>query len=294
MSQIRILVRDVWYTLQTTDLGVIRVAARIVAALARDSARMVPGVRVALGRSTHSKLAELAEQASLRHRHHRCRRRRPRPHRRRRPRRSGHLRRSRPRRGTRHPAACHRHPAGEYRPANHHRERHRRRHPHRRRSVGPRPRQPDRIAVHRTRAGFLPRGRDRATAITSRVSHPRCRTTTTLGGRSGGACPAPKARRPAMNSSGSPPRSGWCARMNCRRRRSVSLTQHSPASPPLPASSPSEGYRRVVASRPIVTVLTTARNTAAAAESIPDGAAPDLFLQRREVLLAGVIRASWR
>jgi uncharacterized alkaline shock family protein YloU len=70
MSQIRILVRDVWYTLQTTDLGVIRVAARIVAALARDSARMVPGVRVALGRSTHSQLAELAEQASLRHRHH--------------------------------------------------------------------------------------------------------------------------------------------------------------------------------------------------------------------------------
>jgi uncharacterized alkaline shock family protein YloU len=70
MSQIRVLVRDVWYTLQTTDLGVIRVAARIVAALARDSARMVPGVRVALGRSTHSQLAELAEQASLRHRHH--------------------------------------------------------------------------------------------------------------------------------------------------------------------------------------------------------------------------------
>ena len=69
MSQIRVLVRDVWYTLQTTDLGVIRIAARIVAAMARDSARMVPGVRVVLGRSTHSKLAELAEQASLKHRH---------------------------------------------------------------------------------------------------------------------------------------------------------------------------------------------------------------------------------
>jgi uncharacterized alkaline shock family protein YloU len=69
MSQIRVLVRDVWYTLQTTDLGVIRIAARIVAALARDSARTVPGVRVALGRSTHSKLAQLAEQGSLRHRH---------------------------------------------------------------------------------------------------------------------------------------------------------------------------------------------------------------------------------
>jgi uncharacterized alkaline shock family protein YloU len=69
MSQIRVLVRDVWYTLQTTDLGVIRIAARIVATLARDAARTVPGVRVALGRSTHSKLAALAEQASFGHRH---------------------------------------------------------------------------------------------------------------------------------------------------------------------------------------------------------------------------------
>lgn len=69
MNQIRVLVRDVWYTLQTTDLGVIRIAARIVAALARDSARAVPGVRVALGRSTHGRIAALVEQASLRHRH---------------------------------------------------------------------------------------------------------------------------------------------------------------------------------------------------------------------------------
>jgi uncharacterized alkaline shock family protein YloU len=69
MSQIRVLVRDVWYTLQTTDLGVIRIAARIVATLARDSARMVPGVRVALGRSTHSRIAALAERATLGHRH---------------------------------------------------------------------------------------------------------------------------------------------------------------------------------------------------------------------------------
>jgi uncharacterized alkaline shock family protein YloU len=69
MSQIRVLVRDIWYTLQTTDLGVIRIAARIVAALARDAARTVPGVRVALGRSTHSKLAALAEEATFKHRH---------------------------------------------------------------------------------------------------------------------------------------------------------------------------------------------------------------------------------
>lgn len=69
MSQIRVLVRDVWYTLQSTDLGSIRVAARIVAALARDAARMVPGVRVALGRSTHSTLAAQAEHATFGHRH---------------------------------------------------------------------------------------------------------------------------------------------------------------------------------------------------------------------------------
>ena len=67
MSQIRVLVRDVWYTLQTTDLGFIRIAARIVAALARDSARMVPGVGVAFGRSTHGKTAALTEQATFAH-----------------------------------------------------------------------------------------------------------------------------------------------------------------------------------------------------------------------------------
>jgi uncharacterized alkaline shock family protein YloU len=69
MSQVRRLVSDVWYTLQTTELGSIRIAARIVATLARDSARLVPGVRVALGRSSEGKLAALAEQASLGHRH---------------------------------------------------------------------------------------------------------------------------------------------------------------------------------------------------------------------------------
>jgi len=50
MTQARRLVRDVWHTLEVTELGTIRIAARTVAALARDSARMVPGVRVALGR----------------------------------------------------------------------------------------------------------------------------------------------------------------------------------------------------------------------------------------------------
>ena len=69
MSQIRTLVRDIWYTLEVTEIGAVRIAARIVATLARDSARMVPGVRVALGRSSQDKVAALAEKATLGHRH---------------------------------------------------------------------------------------------------------------------------------------------------------------------------------------------------------------------------------
>lgn len=69
MSQIRVMIRDVWYTLQATELGAVRIAARIVAALARDSARLVPGVRVALGRSSYGKMAALAEAATFKHRH---------------------------------------------------------------------------------------------------------------------------------------------------------------------------------------------------------------------------------
>ena len=69
MSQVRRLVHDIWYTLEITEIGAVRIAARIVAALARDSARMIPGVRVALGRSTHGKVAALAEKATFGHQH---------------------------------------------------------------------------------------------------------------------------------------------------------------------------------------------------------------------------------
>lgn len=68
-SQIRKLVADVWYTLQLSDSGAIRIAARVVARIARDAARDVPGVRVAFGRNTQSKTADQAERATLRHRH---------------------------------------------------------------------------------------------------------------------------------------------------------------------------------------------------------------------------------
>jgi uncharacterized alkaline shock family protein YloU len=68
-SQIRKLTADVWYTLELADGGAIRIAARVVARIARDAARQVPGVRVVFGRSTHGKVAGLVEAATLRHRH---------------------------------------------------------------------------------------------------------------------------------------------------------------------------------------------------------------------------------
>ena len=69
IGRIRTLIKDVWYTLQVTDLGSSPAAARVVAGLARDSARSVPGGRVAFGRSTQGRMPALAEQATLRHRH---------------------------------------------------------------------------------------------------------------------------------------------------------------------------------------------------------------------------------
>lgn len=70
LAHIHRLVDNVWYTMQVNDLGAVRVAARIVAAIARDAARTVPGVRAALGRSTlDRRLARLVETATRSHRH---------------------------------------------------------------------------------------------------------------------------------------------------------------------------------------------------------------------------------
>jgi len=69
LRQIRKLTADVWYTLEMADGGAIRIAARVVARIARDAARQVPGVRVVFGRSTESRIAGLAEAATLQHRH---------------------------------------------------------------------------------------------------------------------------------------------------------------------------------------------------------------------------------
>lgn len=69
LDQVDKLVQDIWYTLQFTDGGAVRIAARVVATVARDTARLVPGVRVALGRSTQSEVAKLVAKATRRHRH---------------------------------------------------------------------------------------------------------------------------------------------------------------------------------------------------------------------------------
>ena len=55
--------------MQLTDGGAIRIAARVVATLARDAAATVPGVRVAFGRHSHGRIADLVEKATLHHRH---------------------------------------------------------------------------------------------------------------------------------------------------------------------------------------------------------------------------------
>jgi uncharacterized alkaline shock family protein YloU len=67
--QIRKLTADPWYTLDLTDGGAIRIAARVAARIARDAARQVPGVRVAFGRSTRPRIAGRAEAATLGHHH---------------------------------------------------------------------------------------------------------------------------------------------------------------------------------------------------------------------------------
>ena len=69
VAAVRRRVHDTWFTFEATDGGIIRIAARIVAVIARDTARQVPGVRVVLGRTSESKMASLVEKATLGHRH---------------------------------------------------------------------------------------------------------------------------------------------------------------------------------------------------------------------------------
>lgn len=67
MGRVRELANRVWYTLLPESRGATRIAARVVAVIARRAAAGVPGVRVALGRSTDPVAARTVEQATRAH-----------------------------------------------------------------------------------------------------------------------------------------------------------------------------------------------------------------------------------
>ena len=58
MRHVDKLVHDIGYTLDLTDAGAMRVATRVIAAIARDAARRVPGVRMVLARTTQSPMTD--------------------------------------------------------------------------------------------------------------------------------------------------------------------------------------------------------------------------------------------
>lgn len=59
MRQVDKLVHDIGYTLELSDAGAMRVAARVIAAIARDAAHRVPSVRMVLGCTTQSPVTNL-------------------------------------------------------------------------------------------------------------------------------------------------------------------------------------------------------------------------------------------
>jgi uncharacterized alkaline shock family protein YloU len=67
--QIGKLTGEAWYTLDLAEGGAIRIAARVVARIARDAARQMPGARVVFGRSTRARTAAASTAATLGHRH---------------------------------------------------------------------------------------------------------------------------------------------------------------------------------------------------------------------------------
>lgn len=67
MDQVRAAAQHRWHALLPAERGSTRVAARVVATLARLAAARVPGVRVALGRTTEPRAAGRAAAATARH-----------------------------------------------------------------------------------------------------------------------------------------------------------------------------------------------------------------------------------
>lgn len=67
MSRVRELAQEAWYAVLPGGRGVTRIAARVVGVIARRAAGDVPGVRVALGRSTDPTQVRTADRATERH-----------------------------------------------------------------------------------------------------------------------------------------------------------------------------------------------------------------------------------
>lgn len=67
MAQVRDAARQRWHSLIPTERGTTRVAARVIATLARTAAGRVPGVRVALGRTTEPATARAVAEATQAH-----------------------------------------------------------------------------------------------------------------------------------------------------------------------------------------------------------------------------------
>lgn len=69
MAQVRQLASRVWFAVLPESGGVTRVAARVIAVIARQAACRVPGVVVALGNSTEHGAARAAAEATRGHRY---------------------------------------------------------------------------------------------------------------------------------------------------------------------------------------------------------------------------------
>ena len=67
MQQVHAAAEQSWYTLIPAEQGSTRIAARVIATLARRAAARVPGVRVVLGRTTEPRAARRAAAATDQH-----------------------------------------------------------------------------------------------------------------------------------------------------------------------------------------------------------------------------------
>ncbi len=68
MTLVRLLAQEIWHIVVPSDRGVTRIAARVIAGIARRAAARAQGVRVVLGRSSHANLVTDTVKATQQHR----------------------------------------------------------------------------------------------------------------------------------------------------------------------------------------------------------------------------------